>query len=40
MFLKQGVGRVTFFRSKCWLVGWLVGDHLLVRNFGPDENIY
>jgi hypothetical protein len=21
MFFKQGVGRVTFFKSKCWLVG-------------------
>jgi hypothetical protein len=21
--------------SKCWLLGWLVGDHLLLRDFGP-----
>jgi hypothetical protein len=27
-------------KSKCWLVGWLDGDYLLLRDFGPYEIIF
>jgi uncharacterized YccA/Bax inhibitor family protein len=26
--------------GKCWLVAWLVGDHLLLRDFGPYGIIF
>jgi uncharacterized YccA/Bax inhibitor family protein len=26
--------------SKCWLGAWLVGDHLLLRDFGPYGLIF
>jgi hypothetical protein len=32
---QQTVIQRIYLKSKCWLVAWLVGDHLLLRDFAP-----